>query len=249
MVPDSLNSRFLPLPGITTDAVFAVRRNQANVPRAASEPCNDMKIGSILCTSLLLKTKSHPQLLVVTSALLHVCICVLLFDNAKTKVDDDIRVPCRDLKLALHAWAMSPTTLVGFFPRLHTLAPAPATSQSKGDLSPRSKNEALPLSSTAGATTATAAAPAPALWFEYHSWWYVWWYGRYSMVLTKAAILHRTYLTIYSAEAPSTTTDQAARNAEHIDDGLGSARSSTSSSSSSRGAHAPLRALPTGVRE
>ena len=52
--------------------------------------------------------------------------------------------------------------MVGFYPRLHTLAPG--TSQR----------------------------------YEYHSWWYVWWYGEYSMVLTKAALLHRRYLAVYS---------------------------------------------------
>lgn len=40
--------------------------------------------------------------------------------------------------------------------------------------------------------------------FEYHTWWYVWWRGRYSLILTKAALLHRHYLRLYSTEMPRT---------------------------------------------
>jgi len=157
--------------------------------------------------------------------------------GARKQVDDDIRVPCRDLKLALHAWAMSPSTLVGFFPRLHT--PAPTAAQSRDDTSPNSGNEAL-------SPATNAAAAAAGLRFEYHSWWYVWWYGRYSMVLTKAAILHRKYLAIYSAEAPATA--EAAALA-HTHREVGNTRVNQGSGTNSGGAHAPLQALPSGVRE
>jgi hypothetical protein len=103
-VPDSLNSRFLPVKGMTTDAVFAV--------------------------------------------------------------DDDIRVPCSDLQLAFEVWGNSQHTIVGFYPRLHLKS---------------------------------SSQPAQ---YEYHSWWYVWWTGQYSMILTKAALLHRNYLTLYSNDLP-----------------------------------------------
>merc|ERR1719198_93510 len=39
--------------------------------------------------------------------------------------------------------------------------------------------------------------------FKYLRWWYVWWNGAYSMVLSKAALLHRKYLHMYSATATS----------------------------------------------
>lgn len=108
VVPDSLNSRFLPLPELATTAVFAV--------------------------------------------------------------DDDIRVSCSDLKFAFSVWASAQRTLVGFYPRLHVRITG--------------KEEKTPL-------------------FDYHSWWYVWWTGRYSIILTKAALFHRDYLDKYSAEMPA----------------------------------------------
>ena len=42
----------------------------------------------------------------------------------------------------------------------------------------------------------TAVGNVPAA-YEYHSWWYVWWTGRYSIVLTKAAVFHKGYLRLY----------------------------------------------------
>ena len=47
--------------------------------------------------------------------------------------------------------------------------------------------------------------------YEYHSWWYVWWTGRYSMVLTKAAIFHADYLRLYSSEMPQPVRDYVDR--------------------------------------
>ncbi|EOD27908.1 hypothetical protein EMIHUDRAFT_471678, partial [Emiliania huxleyi CCMP1516] len=85
VLPDSLNSRFTPLPALRTRAIFAV--------------------------------------------------------------DDD--ASCDDLALALEAWRNAERTLVGFYPRLHVWR--------RGRL-------------------------------QYHSWWYVWWHGEYSIVLTKAAL-------------------------------------------------------------
>lgn len=38
---------------------------------------------------------------------------------------------------------------------------------------------------------------------DYRCWWNVWWYGAYSIVLTKAAFVHHRFLSIYSNEMPS----------------------------------------------
>lgn len=108
VVPDSLNSRFRPLPELATSAVFAV--------------------------------------------------------------DDDIRVSCSDLSFAFSVWALAQRTLVGFYPRLHLRI---------------------------------AGKEGSAAVYDYHSWWYVWWTGRYSIILTKAALFHRDYLDMYSADMPA----------------------------------------------
>jgi hypothetical protein len=138
--PDSLNSRFLVLNDLATDAVFAV--------------------------------------------------------------DDDIKVSCADLKFAFEVWASTQHTLVGFYPRLHTPTAATATTAT----ATATAITAEPTGGTAAAAAAVArtheigdrvfdrrsgesgggggvAAILPR--FEYHSWWYVWWTGRYSMILTK----------------------------------------------------------------
>jgi hypothetical protein len=40
--------------------------------------------------------------------------------------------------------------------------------------------------------------------YRYGGWWSVWWTGTYSMVLTKAAFIHKTYLEMYTNEMPTT---------------------------------------------
>ncbi|GAB5029827.1 n-acetylglucosaminyltransferase-like protein [Nannochloropsis oceanica] len=40
--------------------------------------------------------------------------------------------------------------------------------------------------------------------FRYNGWWKVWWEGEYSLVLTKAAFLHRSFLTAYTELMPGT---------------------------------------------
>lgn len=37
---------------------------------------------------------------------------------------------------------------------------------------------------------------------DYRCWWRVWWHGVYSMVLTKAAIMHHDYFAMYSSQMP-----------------------------------------------
>jgi hypothetical protein len=81
--------------------------------------------------------------------------------DAIFSVDDDMRVPCRDLNLAHEVWRGSSRSIVGFMPRVHLR-----------------KNGLL----------------------EYRCWWRVWWHGVYSIILTKAAILHHDYFAMYMRE-------------------------------------------------
>ena len=105
--------------------------------------------------------------------------------DAVFSVDDDMFLRCEALDFALGVWRSAPHSMVGFVPRLH------AWSEAKRG-------------------------------FRYLRWWYVWWCvplclaadsprararadllehrnGAYSMVLSKAALLHRKYLHMYSA--------------------------------------------------
>lgn len=47
--------------------------------------------------------------------------------------------------------------------------------------------------------------------YKYVGWWSVWWTGTYSMVLSKAAFLHRKYLDMYTNDMPSSILDYVAR--------------------------------------
>jgi len=40
--------------------------------------------------------------------------------------------------------------------------------------------------------------------YRYLRWWHVWWNGKYNVVLTKAAVFHRDYLTAYSLKDDAT---------------------------------------------
>eukprot|EP01038_Epipyxis_sp_PR26KG_P007485 gene7485-10200_t len=86
-------------------------------------------------------------------------------DEAILSVDDDMRIPCYDLKVAYQVWLGSKNSLIGFMPRIHL----------------RGQNGKL----------------------VYRCWWRVWWHGVYSIILTKAAIFHRDYLSMYSNVMPS----------------------------------------------
>ena len=52
----------------------------------------------------------------------------------------------------------------------------------------------------------------------YRCWWRVWWYGEYSMILTKAAFMHHDYFAIYSGNtaAPVRAYVDEHRNCEDI---------------------------------
>lgn len=48
--------------------------------------------------------------------------------------------------------------------------------------------------------------------YVYSGWWSVWWTGRYSMVLSKAAFFHKKYLDIYTNQMPASIRDYVTRN-------------------------------------
>uniref|UniRef100_A0A7N0THD0 Glycosyl transferase 64 domain-containing protein n=1 Tax=Kalanchoe fedtschenkoi TaxID=63787 RepID=A0A7N0THD0_KALFE len=48
--------------------------------------------------------------------------------------------------------------------------------------------------------------------FVYKGWWSVWWRGTYSMVLTKAAFLHKKYLKLYTNDLPSSIKEYITKN-------------------------------------
>ncbi|GAB2299605.1 GDP-mannose transporter [Dionaea muscipula] len=48
--------------------------------------------------------------------------------------------------------------------------------------------------------------------YVYGGWWSVWWTGRYSMVLSKAAFFHKKYLTMYTIEMAASIREYVGRN-------------------------------------
>ncbi|OAY66990.1 Glycosyltransferase family 64 protein C4 [Ananas comosus] len=48
--------------------------------------------------------------------------------------------------------------------------------------------------------------------YKYGGWWSVWWTGTYSMVLSKAAFLHKQYLDLYTNHMPVYVRDYVAKN-------------------------------------
>ncbi|XP_074340883.1 glycosylinositol phosphorylceramide mannosyl transferase 1-like isoform X3 [Apium graveolens] len=48
--------------------------------------------------------------------------------------------------------------------------------------------------------------------YVYGGWWSVWWMGRYSMVLSKAAFFHKKYLSLYTNEMPSSIREYTSKN-------------------------------------
>ncbi|GAB4827564.1 GDP-mannose transporter [Ancistrocladus abbreviatus] len=49
-------------------------------------------------------------------------------------------------------------------------------------------------------------------YYIYGGWWSVWWMGRYSMVLSKAAFFHKKYLRMYTNEMPTSIREYIANN-------------------------------------
>lgn len=99
--------------------------------------------------------------------------------DAIFSVDDDMRVPCSELDLAVEVWRGSQKSLIGFMPRIHL----------------RTSNG-----------------------LQYRCWWKVWFEGAYSIILTKAALLHHDYFFAYSNTMPKQIRDlvDEKRNCEDI---------------------------------
>ncbi|KAF8402689.1 hypothetical protein HHK36_010777 [Tetracentron sinense] len=55
-------------------------------------------------------------------------------------------------------------------------------------------------------------------YYNYGGWWSVWWMGRYSMVLSKAAFFHKKYLDLYTNQMPASIREYItkSRNCEDI---------------------------------
>ncbi|XP_058109210.1 glycosylinositol phosphorylceramide mannosyl transferase 1 isoform X1 [Magnolia sinica] len=49
-------------------------------------------------------------------------------------------------------------------------------------------------------------------YYSYGGWWSVWWMGRYSMVLSKAAFFHKKYLDMYTNQMPASIRDYITKN-------------------------------------
>ncbi|KAF5738465.1 glycosyltransferase family 64 protein C4 [Tripterygium wilfordii] len=49
-------------------------------------------------------------------------------------------------------------------------------------------------------------------YYIYGGWWSVWWTGRYSMVLSKAAFFHKKYLKLYTNEMPASIREYVTKN-------------------------------------
>ena len=115
--------------------------------------------------------------------------------DAIFNVDDDMIVDCRSVLFAFETWRTSSETLVGFNPRLHT---TPRNYLEKAPLSQRSLRFE-PKHSWTG-----AEKPCQ---YRYRHYWYVWWHGAYSMVLTKAAFCHHKYFEMYANNLPKAVWD------------------------------------------
>lgn len=114
--------------------------------------------------------------------------------EAILSVDDDMRIPCDELSLSFEVWRNSPRNLIGFMPRLHVAIPNhPAQSlranQNDGDKPKESKEQTGIYSN---------------VYYAYRCWWKVWARGEYSMILTKAAILHHDFFHAYFNILPKT---------------------------------------------
>lgn len=105
-----------------------------------------------------------------------------LHTDAVFSVDDDVFIPCRSLELAFNTWRSSPNAMVGFVPRAHLVINSP-----KGHVSSHPN-------------------------YGYGGWWYVWWHGSYSMILSKAAFFHQKYFAMYTNELPQQIRDYVTRN-------------------------------------
>eukprot|EP00899_Mesostigma_viride_P004588 jgi/Mesvir1/1412/Mv14412-RA.3 len=95
--------------------------------------------------------------------------------EAVFSVDDDVLLSCADLEQGFNKWKQSKLSLVGFYPRLHTTTYT---------------GKELP-------------GQPPAVRYGYGWRRSVWWYGWYSIILTKAAFLHQQYMYTYTEDMPA----------------------------------------------
>jgi len=145
-----------------------------------------------------------------------------LATDAVFAVDDDIRVPCSDLEFAFGVWKAADQSLVGFMPRVHTVNPLAlrAVAEREGlwekrRVERRRRNgrkkkirggemeEAGTGEEEEGMEMDSEDVGAMPPLFRYNGWWKVWWEGEYSLILTKAAFLHRDFLRAYTEEMPA----------------------------------------------
>ncbi|KAL5991532.1 GDP-mannose transporter [Asimina triloba] len=114
--------------------------------------------------------------------------------DAVFSIDDDVVFPCSSVEFAFSIWQSASDTMVGFVPRMHwldkTLLDSPVDCPVNFCLQKKGGGEQ----------------------YTYGGWWSVWWMGRYSMVLSKAAFFHKKYLAMYTHQMPAYIRDYVTKN-------------------------------------
>lgn len=128
-----------------------------------------------------------------------------LATDAVFLVDDDITIPCHDMRPALEAWRVNENLLVGYTARLHTVEPAGGDAMPELVAQPgAAPAEAERVGEEAQRLAAQGLRASDGSRYRYNGWWRVGWESRYSIVLpTKGALLHRSWLRRYSEEMPA----------------------------------------------
>ncbi|GAB5030024.1 glucuronyl n-acetylglucosaminyl transferase ext2 [Nannochloropsis oceanica] len=121
---------------------------------------------------------------------------------AVLSLDDDLVIPCGTLDFAFSVWQAAPHSLVGFTPRLITWDAGTSATAAEGE--------------TEGNEGGSGSLGGS---YRYQSSFkYVWWHGRYNLILTKCCFLHREFLSLYFSSLSSATLDyiDQKRNCEDI---------------------------------
>ena len=121
---------------------------------------------------------------------------------AVLSLDDDLEIPCSTLDFAYSVWQAAPHSLVGFTPRLVTWDAGGAAAAGEGETEEKERGS--------GGTGGS---------YRYQSSFkYVWWHGRYNLILTKCCFLHRDFLSLYFSSLSPATLDyiDQKRNCEDI---------------------------------
>lgn len=130
---------------------------------------------------------------------------------AVLSLDDDLEIPCKTLDFAFSVWQAAPHSLVGFTPRLITWEGDAAAGGAAGG-EKEEKEEGSSGSSGSGGGGGKGS-------YRYQSSFkYVWWHGRYNLILTKCCFLHRDFLPLYFSSLSSSTLEyiDQKRNCEDI---------------------------------